>query len=159
MKRAVLIIMSVAILGALGLYINKKPASTATASGSTTAVAADQTQSSAADNSSGSTSTTSSVSSGSYKDGTYTGKAVGNPYGTVQVAAVVSGGKISDIEFLQMPNDQGNSRQITSFSEPQLKQETLSGQSAHVDFVSGATITSESYEQSLQAALDQAAVS
>jgi uncharacterized protein with FMN-binding domain len=38
----------------------------------------------------------------------------------------------------------------------QLKQETLKKQSADVDAVSGATLTSAAYKQSLQAALDAA---
>jgi uncharacterized protein with FMN-binding domain len=42
-------------------------------------------------------------------------------------------------------------------SEPLLEQETLNKQSFHIDFVSGATQTSEGYQQSLQSALNQAA--
>jgi uncharacterized protein with FMN-binding domain len=37
-------------------------------------------------------------------------------------------------------------------------QETLSAQSAKIDTVSGATYTSNGYEQSLQSALDQAGI-
>jgi uncharacterized protein with FMN-binding domain len=39
---------------------------------------------------------------------------------------------------------------------PLLKQETLQAQSANIDTVSGATMTSEAYIQSLQAALKKA---
>ena len=38
---------------------------------------------------------------------------------------------------------------------PQLRQEVLSAQSAHIDGVSGASFTSQAYVQSLQSALDQ----
>jgi len=158
MKKTLLIIMSIAILGALGLYINKKPAISANPTTQTTAIGSTAQSSSSANNSSNSAtnSSGSSQASGSYKDGTYTGSAVDNLYGTVQVAAVISGGKITDIRFLQMPSDQENSRVVASFAEPQLKQETLAAQSTHIDFVSGATQDSQSYIQSLQAALDQA---
>ena len=40
-----------------------------------------------------------------------------------------------------------------------LKQETISAQSANIDTVSGATVTSDGYLQSLQAALDAAHLS
>jgi uncharacterized protein with FMN-binding domain len=45
---------------------------------------------------------------------------------------------------------------ISAGAEPQLRQEALQAQSAHIDTVSGATYTSEGYRQSLQAALDAA---
>ena len=103
-----------------------------------------------------STDTQASSSSG-LKDGTYTGQSEFTPYGTVKVAAVVSGGKITDIKFLQMPGPEGHSREVTAFAEPYLKQETLQNQNGNIQFVSGATTTSEAYQMSLQAALDQAA--
>jgi uncharacterized protein with FMN-binding domain len=40
-----------------------------------------------------------------------------------------------------------------------LVQETISAQSADIDMVSGATVTSDGYVQSLQSALDQAGLS
>ena len=95
--------------------------------------------------------------SASFKDGTYSGASEFTPYGTVKVAAVVSGGKITDIKFLQMPGPEGHSREVTAFAEPYLKQETLQNQNGSIQFVSGATTTSEAYQMSLQAALDQAA--
>ena len=48
------------------------------------------------------------------------------------------------------------SPEISQQAEPILRQEALQAQSAQIDLVSGATFTSESYAQSLQAALDQA---
>jgi len=91
-----------------------------------------------------------------YKDGTFTGSSEFTPYGTIQISVVISGGKINDINFLQMPSDQQGSQARSDYSKPLLKQETLSRQSANIDFVSGATSTSEGYQQSLQAALNQA---
>lgn len=148
MKKGVIIILAVAIIGGLaaGAGGHHDAASSPSNSG-TTAQNPQSVQ--------GATSTNAS-SGTSYKDGTYTGASEDTPYGTVQVAVVVSGGKITDVNFLQMPSDLGHSQEVTAFSEPYLKQETLSGQSASIQFVSGATTTSEAYEQSLQAALDQA---
>lgn len=92
-----------------------------------------------------------------YKDGSYDGNNETTPYGDVQIAVVISGGKITDVNFLNMPNDRGHSREITNAVEPIFKNLTLEKQSANIDFISGATSTSYGYEQSLQSALDKAA--
>lgn len=42
----------------------------------------------------------------------------------------------------------------TTAAVPQLIEETLQAQSADIDTVSGATITSDGYKESLQAAID-----
>lgn len=78
------------------------------------------------------------------------GTAVSTRWGTVQVRAVFSGGKLTDIQMLQTPNDRHATRAI-----PTLRTEALQTQSADIDTVSGATATSEAYAQSLQAAIDQ----
>jgi len=109
--------------------------------------------------SSANTSTQPATTNRQLKDGSYTGASEFTPYGTVQIAVVVSGGKITDVNFLQMPSDQRESQQRTTYSEPLLKQTTIAHQSANIDFVTGATDTSAAYQQSLQAALNQAAQS
>jgi len=88
------------------------------------------------------------------KDGTYRGGGAKNPYGTIQVSIKVTGGKIvaADATY-PITND---SAIINPPAIAQLKQATLTAQSADVDAVSGATFTSESYVKSLQAALDEA---
>lgn len=78
------------------------------------------------------------------------GTAVATRWGTVQVRAVFTGGRLTDIQMLQTPNDRHATRAI-----PTLKTEALKAQSANIDTVSGATATSEAYAQSLQAAIDQ----
>jgi uncharacterized protein with FMN-binding domain len=93
---------------------------------------------------------------GKYKDGTYTGSVADAFYGNVQVQAVVSGGKITDVIFLQYPNDRRTSIEINSQAMPLLKQEAIAVQSAQVDGVSGATATSGAFIQSLGSALSQA---
>jgi uncharacterized protein with FMN-binding domain len=103
-----------------------------------------------------SSSTSGSAASGAYKNGTYTGSATETAYGIVQVQAVVSGGKITGVNFLQMPNSEQHSVQVTAMAKPLLLQETLQAQVAQVNTVSGATQTSEGFVQSLESALNQA---
>jgi uncharacterized protein with FMN-binding domain len=90
------------------------------------------------------------------KDGTYTGESENTQYGPVQVRATVSGGKLTDIAVLQVPDNGRYEDQIVSVALPTLRSEALSKQSANIDIVSGATFTSQGYSQSLQSALDQA---
>ncbi len=96
-------------------------------------------------------------SSGQYKDGTYTGPSVNAYWGYVQVRATVSGGKLVHIAFLQYPNGHSASQYINSQAMPYLTQEALSVQSANVNIISGATMTSMGFRQSLGAALSKAA--
>src|SRR5579872_2833652 len=76
---------------------------------------------------------------GQYKDGTYTGSVADAFYGNIQVQAVISGGRITDVVFLQYPNDRGTSIEINSQAMPFLKQEAIAAQNANVDIISGAT--------------------
>jgi uncharacterized protein with FMN-binding domain len=80
---------------------------------------------------------------------TVPGSVESSDYGTVQVQVVFSGSTITDVQLLQQP-DSGRGVQAL----PQLREEALQAQSAHIDTVSGATQTSESYQQSMQAAID-----
>lgn len=93
---------------------------------------------------------------GQYKDGTYTGPEVDVNFGLVQVQAVIRNGKISDIQFLEYPTDRRTSRRINTFAVPILQREAVQAQSASVNLITGATLTSEGFEMSLQAALNQA---
>jgi|ERR1035437_1159272 uncharacterized protein with FMN-binding domain len=94
---------------------------------------------------------------GQYKDGTYTGPTVDAYYGYIQVQAVVSGGKLTDVIFLQYPSDRRTSVQINSQAMPYLKQEAIQAQSANVNIISGASDSSGAFIQSLGAALAMAA--
>ena len=93
---------------------------------------------------------------GQYVDGTYTGSVADAYYGNVQVQAVIMGGKLANVSFLQYPNDRSTSVYINSQAMPMLKQEAISAQSANVSGVSGASETSMAFEQSLGSALSQA---
>ena len=92
----------------------------------------------------------------SYKDGTYTGSVANAYYGNVQVKATISGGKITSVDFLQSPNTHETSVIINQQAMPYLQQEAIQSQSANVQIVSGATFTSQAFQQSLQSALQQA---
>jgi uncharacterized protein with FMN-binding domain len=72
------------------------------------------------------------------------------------VQAVISNGKIVDVQFLQYPNTHGTSIRINSQAMPYLTQEAIQSQSANVNIVSGATDTSIAFQQSLAVALTQA---
>lgn len=93
---------------------------------------------------------------GLYADGSYTGSVADAYYGLVQVRATISGGKLTDVQFLQYPNDRSTSREINSQAMPLLKQEAIAAQSARVDGVSGATDTSAAFVESLGVALGKA---
>jgi uncharacterized protein with FMN-binding domain len=99
---------------------------------------------------------TASTSSGQYKNGTYTGSVANAQWGYIQVQAVIQGGKITNVIFLQYPQDRNRSIQINSSADPQLTSEAIQAQSANVDIVTGATDSSEAFIQSLTDALSQA---
>lgn len=91
-----------------------------------------------------------------YRDGTYTGNVADAYYGYIQVQAIVSGGKLSDVKFLQYPNDNRTSISINTQAMPYLRQEAIQAQSAKVNTVSGASDSSAAFRESLQVALKQA---
>ena len=100
---------------------------------------------------------TAEAATGKYKDGQYTGPTVDAFYGYVQVQAVVQNGQIANVKFLQYPADRRTSQRINNFAMPYLTNEAIQAQGANVDIISGATLTSEAFAQSLQAALQNAA--
>ena len=96
------------------------------------------------------------VARAGYKDGEYSGPVTDAYYGLVQVKAVIQQGKIADVQFLQFPNDRRTSIRINNIAMPYLITEAIQAQSAQVDIISGATLTSEAFAQSLQSALASA---
>jgi len=92
-----------------------------------------------------------------YADGVYNGPTVNVYYGLVSVQATVKNGSIVDVQFLQYPNDRRTSIRINSFAMPYLQQEAIQAQTANVNLISGATLTSEGFVMSLDAALKSAA--
>ena len=91
-----------------------------------------------------------------FRDGEYTGVSADAFYGRVQVVAVISRGRIIDVQFLDYPHDQNTSVQISGGAVPILRTEAITAQSAEVDIVSGATQTSRAFRESLASALVQA---
>jgi uncharacterized protein with FMN-binding domain len=102
------------------------------------------------------TSQPSSTSTGKYKNGTYTGSVTDAFYGNIQVQVTISGGKITDVQFLQFPSDRRTSQMINAQADPMLAQEAIQAQSAQVSGVTGATASSGAFVQSMQSALQQA---
>ena len=68
----------------------------------------------------------------------------------------VAGGTITAVDVVQYPHGNPRDAEINSYALPILIKETTDQQSAQIDMVSGATVTSTGYLQSLQSALDQA---
>jgi uncharacterized protein with FMN-binding domain len=104
--------------------------------------------------SSGSSGSSSSARSSATK--TYTGDSVDTRWGPVQVQITVRNGKITASQAVVYPNGNHEDEQINSFALPVLSQEAVQSQSADIDMVSGATVTSEGYLTSLQSAIDKA---
>jgi uncharacterized protein with FMN-binding domain len=92
----------------------------------------------------------------SMKDGTFTGKREYAYYGYIKVQAIVRKGSLADVRILEYPNDNGRSHYINSIALPYLIQEAVDAQSYKVDFISGATFTSNAFVKSLQEALKPA---
>ena len=100
---------------------------------------------------------TSSTSSGG--SGTYTGQSVDTRWGPVQVQITVKNGKITAAQAVVYPQENPRDQEINAFAVPQLNSEAVQAQSGNIDAVSGATVTSDGYIQSLQSAIDQAHLS
>jgi len=164
MKRAVLVgAGTVAGVAAL-LVLNPESgagASSSLAAGATSSTATGRSSSSGSTATGATPSAPASPStgtSGSAKDGTYTGDAVdvGRGYGTVQVQATVTGGRVVDVTALAVPQNDPRSAQISTQAVPMLVQQAIAAQSASISGISGATYTSSGFAQSLRSALVQA---
>ncbi len=86
----------------------------------------------------------------------YNGDIVDTKYGPVQIQVQITDGAISEVAVIQYPDGDGKSVRINARALPTLRNEVLTAQSANIDTVSGATYTSDAYQQSLQSAIDQA---
>jgi hypothetical protein len=90
---------------------------------------------------------------------TYPGSTVQTRWGPIQVTVTVAGGRITDVAVPVYPNGNQRDAEINAYALPALREATLTAQSAGIDTVSGATVTSDGYKQSLQSALDAAHLS
>jgi uncharacterized protein with FMN-binding domain len=89
---------------------------------------------------------------------TVLGTAVQTQYGVVQVTITLSGSTITNAGFARLTANDRRSQDINRQAAPILLQQTITAQSARIDGVSGASYTTQGYEQSLQSALDKAGV-
>ena len=85
------------------------------------------------------------------------GNAANTAYGPVQIQLIERNAKIVKVAVLVQPANTLHDIQIGAFAFPKLISETLTGQTAKIDAVSGASYTSAGYIQSLQSALDKRA--
>ena len=124
-----------------GTTATSQPSSSATASHPTTAAPPN--------------SATAGQATGGYIDGTYTGSAYSNEFGSWTVTVTIADGQITDVTASTTAQDR-RSQGINTQAVPRLRTQVLTAQSAQVDTISGATLTSHSYLSSLQSALDEA---
>jgi uncharacterized protein with FMN-binding domain len=96
------------------------------------------------------------ATAGKQATGTFTGPVVDTRYGPVQVEVTLADGKLTDVRADQLPVDRSRSAALSDRAAPVLRAEALASQGTRVDSVSGASVTSRAYVQSLQAALDAA---
>ncbi len=85
----------------------------------------------------------------------YTGPSVDMQWGPVQVTIIVKGKHITDVQATA-PTERERSAFINQQAIPLLRQEVLQAQSATIDALSGATMTSDAFYQSLLGALQTA---
>ena len=160
MRRIVIWLASTVTVVVLLLGYHTSTSSTATAAGSSSSAPAAPSATSSASGpptpSSGSSSSSSGASSSGTK--TYTGDVASTRWGPVQVEITVTDGKVTTVDVLQSPDGNPRDTEINDRALPVLTQETLDAQSAKIDMVSGATVTSDGYVSSLQSALDQAGI-
>ena len=124
-----------------GTTATSQPSSSATATHPTTAAPPN--------------SATAGQAAGGYIDGTYTGSAYSNEFGSWTVTVTIADGQITDVTASTTAQDR-RSQGINTQAVPRLRTQVLTAQSAQVDTISGATLTSHSYLSSLQSALDEA---
>lgn len=108
-------------------------------------VSNDQTNNSTVNNSNGSNIQSTSL----YKDGTFTGTGM-NRRGSIEVQVTIKSDKITDVQISDFAMHYSE-RDVVG-----LPDEVLQNQSAQVQNVSGATYSTEAFQDAIQQALDQA---
>ncbi|HZB76398.1 MAG TPA: FMN-binding protein [Solirubrobacteraceae bacterium] len=87
---------------------------------------------------------------------TATGPAITTPFSVIQVRATLTRGRLTGVETVALTGDGPHTDALNARAEPILRAEALRAGSADIDVVTGATYTSESWRDSLQAAIDAA---
>jgi len=83
------------------------------------------------------------------------GQSVFYRYGILQLRVTITGSRMTTVTTVADQASDPRSAEINSQAIPLLHDQAMQAQSANIDGVSGATYTSEAYQQSLQSALDQ----
>lgn len=86
---------------------------------------------------------------------TYKGPIVDTRYGPIEAIIKVKSKKIYKVNLAAAP-DTDRSQFIDEQAAPLLRQEVMKAQSANVDLISGATVTSEAFIESLSKAVKKA---
>ena len=84
------------------------------------------------------------------------GPLLSTPFSAIQVEATLHRGRLIDVRTLLLTGSDTHTRALNARAEPILREEALEAGSADIDVVTGATYTSESWTDSLQAAIERA---
>ena len=84
------------------------------------------------------------------------GRRSSTPFSVIQVRATLTRGRLTGVETVELTGDGPHTDALNARAEPILRAEALEAGSADIDVVTGATYTSESWRESLQAAIDAA---
>jgi uncharacterized protein with FMN-binding domain len=87
---------------------------------------------------------------------TGTGPLLTTPFSSIQVRAELTRGRLTGVQTLSLTGADAHTLAINRRAEPILREEALRAGSADIDVVSGATYTSESWIESLRAAIKDA---
>ena len=85
-----------------------------------------------------------------------TGPMITTPFSVIQVRATLTEGRLTGVRTVLLSGDGPYTDALNARAEPVLRREALEARSARIDVVSGASYTSESWIDSLQAAIDAA---
>ena len=85
-----------------------------------------------------------------------TGPLLTTPFSSIQVRAELTHGRLTGVRTLSLTGADAHTQALNARAEPILREEALRAGSADIDVVSGATYTSESWIQSLKAAIRDA---
>jgi uncharacterized protein with FMN-binding domain len=78
------------------------------------------------------------------------------PFSVISVKATLTGGRLTRVETVDLTGDGARTQAINARAEPILRAEAIKAGSGDIDVVTGATYTSRSYRNALQAAIDRA---
>jgi uncharacterized protein with FMN-binding domain len=81
------------------------------------------------------------------------GPVITTPFSVIQVEATVKKGRLIGVRTVALTGDGPHTQALNARAEPILRREALKAGSAKIDVVSGATFTSESWIESLRAAM------